>query len=100
MSGADMGSGAAVTLDAAAVSTAGAWRELAGAFGMKDETARFRGALQVFAAEQDGDALTWRTIGSVNGVYSAITAISDARFLLTHPGVVKVRVLRFSEVTD
>jgi len=92
-------SGMSVTLDETLM-TSGAWRELADAFGMKDPTARFRGALQVFAALEDGDPPSWRTVGSVNGVYSSITAIGDARFLLAHPRVTKVRVLRFSGVTE
>lgn len=93
-----MGEGMAVTFDAGDASSS--HRALADAFGLKEETARFRGALQFFASLEDGDPPVWRTIGTTNGVYSAVTAMGDARFLFTHPRVTKVRVLKFSDVTE
>lgn len=93
-----MDSGMVVTIDVA--DAASNPRDLASAFGLLDVGARFRGALQFFATLEDGDPPTWRTIGTTNGVYSAVTAMGDARFLLTHPRVTKVRVLKFSDIKD
>jgi len=90
---------AAVTFDGESGSpSSSSWKDLAEAFALSDETARFRGAVQVLASLDDELPATWRTVGPSSGIYSAVSAISDVRFFLEHPRVTMVRVLKMPDV--